>query len=75
MTAPLIDRRERMDIGGFFGWLFGTRTGVLCLLGAALVGFLIAAVVLERKTRAQYDQYDDSGDSEDGWSFFDDDNK
>ncbi len=56
-----------MDIAGFFGWLFGTRTGVLCLLGGALVGFLIAAIVLERKTREEYD--------EDGWSFFDSDNK
>lgn len=62
-----------MDIIGIFGWLFGTRLGVVCLLGVALLGFLVAAVVLERKTREQYDQYDD--DSEDGWSDFDDDNK
>ena len=62
-----------MDIIGIFGWLFGTRLGVVCLLGVALLGFLIAAVVLERRTREQYDQYDD--DSEDGWSDFDDDNK
>lgn len=65
-----------MDIAGFFGWLFGTRTGVLCLLGVGLVGFLIAAIVLERKTRDEYDQYDeDDEDDEDGWSFFDSDNK
>lgn len=61
-----------MDIAGFFGWLFGTRTGVLCLLGGALVGFLIAAIVLERKTR---EEYDEAEDDEDGWSFFDSDNK
>lgn len=63
-----------MDIGGLFDWLFGTKTGVICLLGIALLGFLIAAIVLERKTRHDYDQYDD-GDDESGWSFFDDDNQ
>lgn len=62
-----------MDIAGFFGWLFGTRTGVLCLLGVGLGGFLIVAIVLERKTREEYDQCDE--DDEDGWSFFDNDNK
>lgn len=63
-----------MGIAGVFGWLFGTRTGVVCLLGIGILGFLIAAVVLERKTRHDYDQYEDEGDAEDGWSFFDDDN-
>lgn len=62
-----------MDAAGFLSWLFGSKEGVVCLLGAGLVGFLIAALVLERKTRQQYDQYD--GDDEDGWSDFDDDNK
>lgn len=64
-----------MDVMGFFGWLFGTRTGVLCLLGVGLVGFLIAAIVLERKTREEYDQYDEDEDDEDGWSIFEDGNK
>lgn len=62
-----------MDVAGFFGWLFGTKTGVVCLLAVGLIGFLIAAIILERKTRRDYDQYDDD-DSEDGWSDFDDDN-
>ena len=63
-----------MDVAGFFGWLFGTRMGVLCLLGIGLLGFLVAAIVLERKTRRNYDQCDEDGDDEDGWSFFDSDN-
>lgn len=62
-----------MDVAGFFGWLFGTREGVICLLGTGLLGFLIAAIALERKTRRDYDQYDEGGD-EDGWSVFDEDN-
>ena len=57
-----------------FDWLFGTREGVMALLGIALLGFLVAAVVLERRTRSQFDRYEDD-DSEDGWSIFDDDNK
>ena len=64
-----------MDVASFFNWLFGTRAGVLVLLVACLLGFLVAAIVLERKTRREYDRYDDSEDSEDGWSLFDDDNK
>ena len=64
-----------MDIAGIFSWLFGSREGVLVLLGVILVGFLIAAIILERKTRKDYDQYDDEDDDESGWSFFDDDNK
>ena len=63
-----------MDVAGFFSWLFGTSTGVICLLGAGLLGFLVAAILLERKTRRDYDQYDEDDDDEDGWSVFDDDN-
>lgn len=62
-----------MGVADIFAWLFGTRQGVVCLLGIGLVGFLIAAIVLERKTRSDFDQEDES-ESEDGWSFFDDDN-
>lgn len=65
-----------MDIAGLFNWLFGTREGVLVMLGVCLVGFLIAAIILERKTRRDYDKYDNGDeDSESGWSFFDDDNQ
>ena len=48
-----------MDIAGIFSWLFSSREGVLVLLGVILVGFLVAAIVLERKTRKDFDQYDD----------------
>ena len=60
-----------MDIAG----IFSSREGVLVLLGVILVGFLVAAIVLERKTRKDFDQYDDEDDDESGWSLFDDDNK
>ena len=64
-----------MDIAGIFSWLFSSREAVLVLLGVILVGFLVAAIVLERKTRKDFDQYDDEDDDESGWSLFDDDNK
>ena len=63
-----------MDIAGIFSWLFGSREGVLVLLGVCLLGFLVAALILERKTRKDFDQYEDDEDDESGWSFFDDDN-
>ena len=68
-------RAAPMDIAGIFSWLFSSREGVLVLLGVILVGFLVAAIVLERKTRKDFDQYDDEDDDESGWSLFDDDNK
>lgn len=65
-----------MSIAGLFYWLFSTREGVIALLAVCLVGFLIAAVILERKTRRDYDKYDNGDeDAESGWSFFDDDNQ
>lgn len=63
-----------VDAAELLAWLFGTKTGVIVLLAVALLGFLVAAIVLERRTRHKYDQYPDDTDSEDGWSFFDDDN-
>ena len=62
-------------IASFVDWLFGTRAGVLALIGIILVGFLAAAIILEHKTRETYDQYEEEEDDESGWSFFDDDNK
>ena len=62
-------------IASFVDWLFGTRAGVLALIGIILVAFLIAAIILEHKTRETYDQYEEEEDDESGWSFFDDDNK
>ena len=70
-----LEGRRPMDFSGILSWLFSSREGVLVLLGVILVGFLIAAIILERKTRKDYDQYDDEDDDESGWSFFDDDNK
>ena len=64
-----------MDFSGILSWLFSSREGVLVLLGVILVGFLIAAIILERKTRKDFDQYDNEDGDESGWSFFDDDNK
>lgn len=65
-----------MDIAGLLSWLFSDRMGVICLLVIFLIGFLIAAIILERKTRRDYDKYDDGDeDAESGWSFFDDDNQ
>ena len=62
-------------IASFVDWLFGTRAGVLALIGIILVAFLVAAIILEHKTRETYDQYEEEEDDESGWSFFDDDNK
>ena len=56
-------------ISGFFSWLFGTRTGVLALLGGGILIFLIISLVLERRTRAIYKEHERS---EDDWSLFDD---
>ena len=65
-----------MNISDIISWLFSSREGVFVLLGIGLVGFLVAALVLERKTRKDFDRYDDvENDDESGWSLFDDDNK
>ncbi len=67
-------------ISGFFSWLFGTRTGVLVLLGGGILIFLIISLVLERRTRAIYKEHERSEDDwslfddEDGWSEFEGDN-
>lgn len=76
MPAALAgERRRPMDISGTISWLFSTRDGVIALLVIALVGFLIAAIIMEKKTRKDFDKYDDEDtDSESGWSIFDDDN-
>lgn len=70
-----LEGRRPMDFSGILSWIFSSREGVLVLLGVILVGFLIAAIILEHKTRKDFDQYDDEDDDESGWSFFDDDNK
>lgn len=68
-------------IGNFFGWLFGTRTGVIALVLGGIVLFLLIAFVLERRTRAMYKNHArseddwDLFDDEDGWSEFESDNQ
>ena len=75
-AASAGERWYQMDIPGLFAWLFSDRMGVVALLVIILLGFLIAAIALEKKTRSDFDRYDDEDeDSESGWSFFDDNNK
>ncbi len=72
------------QVSRFFDWLFGTRPGVLTLVGGGIVLFFIISLVLERRTHRLYknhersendwDLFDDEDDSESGWSAFDDDN-
>jgi hypothetical protein len=68
-------------ISGFFAWLFGTKVGVLCLLGGGIVIFFFIAWALERRTRQEYYNHEKSEndwtlfDDESGWSEFEDDNK
>lgn len=68
-------------IGNFFGWLFGTRAGVIALVLGGIVLFLLIAFVLERRTRAMYKNHArseddwDLFDDEDGWSEFESDNQ
>lgn len=72
------------QVSQFFAWLFGTRPGVLALVGGGIVLFFIISLVLERRTHRLYknheksegdwDLFDGEDDSESGWSAFDDDN-
>lgn len=73
------------SVGHFFFWLFNDRVGVICLLLGGLAFFFIIAWLLESKTRKRYFNhdrskddwtlFDDDGDSESGWSEFEEDNK
>lgn len=70
-----------MDLIAYaFHWLFGTRTGVLSLLGGGIVLFFVISAVLEVRTRARYKNHEKSPDDwdlfddEDGWSEFESDN-
>ena len=56
-------------INNFFGWLFGTRAGVVTLMVGGVVLFLIIAWLLEKRTRARfYNHQKEPGD----WDLFDD---
>lgn len=59
-------------ISGFFGWLFGSKAGVLTLLGCGVVFFLFLAWRMEKKTRQEYFNHEKS---EDDWDLFDDDDE
>ena len=61
-----------IQLGGFFDWLFGTRTGVLCLIGRGIVLFLIIALILERRTKKMYFNHEKSPDD---FSLFGDDDE
>lgn len=52
-------RGETLDILGLITWLFSTRDGVVWLLGIGVLGFLIAAIILERKTRQSYQDFEE----------------
>lgn len=57
-------------IGEFFTWLFGDRTGVICLVLGGIVLCLIIALVMERKTKRRYFNHEKSDDD---WDLFGDD--
>lgn len=58
-----------MAVPDVFGWLFGTRPGVVTLVVGGILIFLVIAAVLELRTRARYKNHEKS-DSD--WSLFDD---
>lgn len=57
-------------INGFINWLFGTRPGVLALIGGGVLLFLLVAWLLEKRTRAQFYNHQKT---EDDWDLFGDD--
>ena len=59
-------------IEDFFGWLFGTRTGVVALVLGGIVLCLLIAVVMEHKTKTMYFNHEKSDDD---WSLFGDDDE
>ena len=70
-------------VSQFFGWLFGTRPGVIALVAGGIVLFLIISVGLEVKTRKRFKNHEKKegdwdlfdSDDESGWSEFEEDNK
>ncbi|MGI6105832.1 MAG: DUF6724 family protein [Raoultibacter sp.] len=58
-----------MDIGALYYFLFETYAGVAVLVGIGIVIGLIACVIMERRTRKLYKNHEQT---EDDWSFFDD---
>lgn len=54
----------------FFAWLFGDRTGVICLVLGGIVLCLVIALLMERKTKKRYFNHEKSDDD---WELFGDD--
>ena len=61
-----------MDLMEIYNFLFNTMPGIGCLVGAGLVISLIAAVILEHRTRKIYKHREKGPDD---WSLFDDDDE
>lgn len=61
-----------MDIGELYHFLFETPMGIGCLIGAVLVISIIAAFIMEKRTKKRFKNREKS---ENDWSFFDDDDE
>ena len=59
-------------INSFFGWLFGTRAGVLALMVGGILLFALIAWLLEKRTRARFYNHSKSADD---WDLFDSDDQ
>ena len=55
-------------INNFFGWLFGTRPGVLVLMVFGVLLFLLIAWLLEKRMRKQFYNHEKA---EGDWDLFD----
>ena len=63
--APHVDA-----INTFFGWLFGTRAGVVALTVGGIVFFTVIAWLLEKGTRSKFYNHQKGPDD---WDLFGDD--
>lgn len=59
-----------MDFGAIYNFLFQTYAGLGVLVGAGLLISILAAFIMERRTRKIFANHEPT---EDDWSFFDDD--
>lgn len=57
-------------VSDFFTWLFGDKTGVVCLILGGIVLCLVIALVMERKTKKRYFNHEKTDDD---WDLFGDD--
>ena len=54
-------------VSDFFTWLFGDKTGVVCLILGGIVLCLVIALVMERKTKKRYFNHEKTDDD---WDLF-----